>query len=110
MLNSRRRDDPHLFHQLLKRQIRIICGDFGIVERNELEAILSIQPTQDVDLRPTKVAFTVVENDIFFDSFDHCVFLFVVVGRAARLFIPHRPLAWAMQINGPLARRMKLRE
>ena len=89
-LNSRRSDDPHLIHQLIKRQIRIICGDFGIVERNELEAILSIKPTQDVDLRPTKVALTVVENDIFFDSFDHRVFLFVVVGRAARLFIPHK--------------------
>jgi hypothetical protein len=85
MLNARGSDNPHLFHQLLKLQIRITCGDIRIVERNELEAILSIQPTQDVDLRTTKIALTVVENDIFFDSFEHRVFLVGCVGQAASL-------------------------
>ena len=85
MLNACGSDDPHLFHQLLKRQVRITCGDFRIVERNELEAILSIKPTEDVNLRPTKVALAVVENDIFFDSFEHGVFLVGFVGQAASL-------------------------
>lgn len=85
MLNARGSDDPHLFHQLLNRQIWITCSDFRIVERNELEAILSIKPTENVDLRPTKIALTVVENDIFFDSFVHRNFLVGFVGQAASL-------------------------
>jgi len=71
MLYSTGSSNPHLFHQLLHRQIRIARRDFGIVKRNKFEAVLSIQPAQNIDLRTTKIALAVVKNDVFLGLFAH---------------------------------------
>ena len=72
MPTTLRVDDPHLFHELIVAQVRILACDGRIVERDESESATGVHATQMRDLARAEFALSVIKHYVLihFDRLD----------------------------------------
>jgi hypothetical protein len=56
--------DPHLLHEHLVGEVRVIDRDAGVVQGNESQSIFAVEPTKMFDLSPAEIALAIEENDV----------------------------------------------
>jgi hypothetical protein len=64
MSTTLRVDDPHLFHELIVGQVRVLAHDRRVVERDETESASGVHATKVADLARAELALSIVKHHI----------------------------------------------
>lgn len=55
---------PHLLHQHIVGEIRVIDCDTGVVQGNESQSIFAVEPSKMFDLSSAEIALAIEKNDV----------------------------------------------